>query len=157
MQSKELVRSVYKEVRLRMSRSEVSSKSRTITRKLINDIAWSSYSNVCFFDPISSLNEVDISALKERVGRHSNLKVYVISDHKQAIFPDMKFDLILVPVLAFDKDNHRLGWGGGWYDKFLSKQPKALKIGLCFQNGFVEEGIPHEPHDIPLDKILTEI
>jgi 5-formyltetrahydrofolate cyclo-ligase len=68
-----------------------------------------------------------------------------------------KFDLILVPCLAFDKDNYRLGWGGGFYDRFLAAQPKALKIGLCYQNGFVKEGLTHQPHDIPLDKIITEV
>jgi len=39
----------------------------------------------------------------------------------------------------------------------LAGQPRAFKVGLCFQNGFIEQGLPRESHDIPLDKIITEI
>ena len=41
-------------------------------------------------------------------------------------------DLVLVPGIAFDKEGHRIGYGFGYYDKFLRKVPKAIKIGLCF-------------------------
>jgi 5,10-methenyltetrahydrofolate synthetase len=70
--------------------------------------------------------------------------------------PTSKFDLIIIPCLAFDGDLCRLGWGGGWYDRFLAGQPEAMKIGLAYQNSLVEAGLPREAHDIPLDKIITE-
>jgi 5-formyltetrahydrofolate cyclo-ligase len=154
--TKEELRALYRQIRLRMSKSEVASKSRMIGRKLLNEIDWGSYSSICVFQPIEKLNEVDISGVVPRL-KAQNKGVNIMSQQKDAKAPDQKFDLILVPCLAFDKDNYRLGWGGGFYDKFLAKQPNALKVGVCFQNGFVAEGIPREPHDIPLDKVITEI
>jgi 5-formyltetrahydrofolate cyclo-ligase len=65
------------------------------------------------------------------------------------------FDVIIVPMLGFDTSLQRIGWGGGYYDKFLATQPKAKKIGVCYSIGEVER-IPAEPHDIPLDMIMTE-
>ena len=59
-------------------------------------------------------------------------------------------------MLGFDKTGHRLGYGGGFYDKFLASQKKALIIGLCYEFGHIKTDIPHEPHDIPLQQIVTE-
>lgn len=70
--------------------------------------------------------------------------------------PDFKFDLIFVPTLAFDEHGYRLGYGGGYYDRFLVGQPDAHTVGLCYEQCFVEDGLPHEPHDIPLKMVLTE-
>lgn len=64
-------------------------------------------------------------------------------------------DIVLVPGIAFDKEGHRIGYGFGYYDKFLKKVPKAVKIGLCFDFQVVEK-IPHEEHDVPVDMIVTE-
>ncbi len=64
-------------------------------------------------------------------------------------------DLVLVPGIAFDKNGHRIGYGFGFYDKFLAKVPKAVKIGLCFDFQVVDE-IPREEHDVPVDLIVTE-
>ena len=43
-----------------------------------------------------------------------------------------QIDLVFVPLLAFDNFGHRVGYGGGYYDKFLSKCPRAIKIGLSY-------------------------
>ena len=64
-------------------------------------------------------------------------------------------DLILVPGIAFDKEGHRIGYGFGYYDKFLKKVPKAIKIGLAFDFQIVDK-IPREMHDVPVDLIVTE-
>src|SRR5205085_1415379 len=68
--------------------------------------------------------------------------------------PD-KYDAIIVPMLGFDKNLHRIGYGGGYYDKFLATQPQAQKIGVCFEVCRVKE-IPIEEHDVKLDLIVTE-
>lgn len=65
-----------------------------------------------------------------------------------------EYDLIIVPGLAFDKQNHRLGYGGGYYDNFMVHHPSAQKIGIFYPFQEVEE-IPMEPHDIRLDHILV--
>jgi 5-formyltetrahydrofolate cyclo-ligase len=75
------------------------------------------------------------------------------SDTKLA--PVTDFDLIIVPMLGFDASLHRLGYGGGYYDRLLAVR-RVPTIGLCFADGFMPDGIPHEPHDIPLSVIITE-
>ena len=70
--------------------------------------------------------------------------------------PVSKFDAILVPMLGFDSTLHRIGFGGGYYDRFLAGQKQAIKIGICFELGKTAE-IPTEPHDIPLDIIISEL
>lgn len=60
----------------------------------------------------------------------------------------------IVPGLAFTRDGRRLGYGGGWYDRFLASAPKsAVKIGVAYSFQIVED-LPAEPHDIPLDDIV---
>lgn len=65
-------------------------------------------------------------------------------------------DLILVPGLAFTETGHRLGYGGGYYDGFLSTLKKPVTtIALAFKFQIVES-LPIEPHDVPVDYILTD-
>ena len=63
------------------------------------------------------------------------------------------YDLIVVPGLAFDEQNYRLGYGGGYYDSFLANQKEALKIGVFYPFQKVDL-IPIESHDLSLDQIL---
>ena len=63
-------------------------------------------------------------------------------------------DLIVVPGLAFDRRGQRIGWGGGYYDRFLAQVP-AVKIGLCY-DALVLDCIPGEPHDVPVDLVVAE-
>ena len=65
-----------------------------------------------------------------------------------------EYDFIIIPGLAFDKNNYRLGYGGGYYDTFLSQHPKAFKQGIFYPFQEVPE-IPCEQHDIRLNHILT--
>ena len=61
------------------------------------------------------------------------------------------FDIVLIPLLAFDKNGHRVGYGKGFYDRYLVKcRPDCLKIGISLfdQVDLIEEV---ESHDIPLD------
>lgn len=64
-------------------------------------------------------------------------------------------DLILVPGLAFTRRGFRLGYGGGYYDRLLSEPGHALTLGACFQALLLEE-LTHEPHDVPVDFLVTE-
>ena len=71
----------------------------------------------------------------------------------KVIFPK----IILIPLLGYSKSGFRLGYGGGYYDKYLSKNGigDVKKIGIAFSFQEVEE-IPFEDHDERLDWILTE-
>lgn len=62
--------------------------------------------------------------------------------------------LILVPLLGFDRRLHRLGYGQGHYDRILAARGDALAIGLAYDEQEVA-ALPVEPHDIPLDAIVT--
>lgn len=66
----------------------------------------------------------------------------------------VNYDLIIVPMLAGDQELNRLGYGSGFYDKFLSSQPKAVKLGLCFQENIVDK-LLIEPHDMTMDLIVS--
>lgn len=138
-----------------MSQAEVNTKSRIINKKLINQVEWSKLKRISVFKPIIKLNEVDISPLAEKLEQQA-ISVEFMSPSKAALMSKNRFDLIIVPCLAFDKDNFRLGWGGGFYDRFLAEQLHALKIGVCFQNGFIPAGVPREAHDISLDVIISD-
>lgn len=65
------------------------------------------------------------------------------------------FDLIIIPGLAFDDNNYRLGYGGGYYDNFIVNHPNAYKLGIFYPQQKVKE-VPTETHDIKLDRILVK-
>ena len=67
-------------------------------------------------------------------------------------------DILLVPLVAFDKDLNRLGYGGGFYDRYIqkiSKIKKVFKVGLAFSFQKLKN-IPSNKYDKKLDLIITE-
>ena len=61
--------------------------------------------------------------------------------------------LVLMPGLAFDKEGHRIGYGGGFYDRFLEKEPNHPTVALCYDF----QMLPHletDAHDIPVDLVI---
>ena len=69
-------------------------------------------------------------------------------------WPHATPNVLLVPMLAFDRRGHRLGYGGGFYDRTLEAL-KVPAIGIAYAGQEVES-LPHEPHDMALSFILTE-
>ena len=68
--------------------------------------------------------------------------------------PPETLEVIFIPLLAFDKNGHRVGYGKGFYDRFLQKcNPTAIFIGLSYFDA--EPQIPFEDTDIPLDYCIT--
>ena len=67
--------------------------------------------------------------------------------------------LMLVPLAAFDPIGHRIGYGAGYYDRFISRLRDAghtpRLIGVAFDEQRVKR-VPNEPHDVPLEAILTQ-
>jgi len=66
-----------------------------------------------------------------------------------------EIDIVVMPALAFGINGYRLGFGHGHYDRYLSSKKGVIKIGTCFDKDLYEY-LPHEPHDIKLDYIITE-
>jgi 5-formyltetrahydrofolate cyclo-ligase len=80
--------------------------------------------------------------------------IYVPSPAADVLVPDV----VLVPMLAFDRGGHRMGYGGGYYDRTMARlrdQGDVLAVGLAF-SGQVRDDLPVEPHDLRLDWIVTE-
>lgn len=143
-------------------------KSEAIASSLLQEVYWPLVKSVHCFEPIMRLGEVDlvdfVTALQNDV---ANVQVYTsrkfgdewkvvatVDDKSVAEVP--KFDVIIVPMLGFNpKTLHRIGYGGGYYDKLLAGQPQARKVGVCYQ-ACKTERVPDEPHDIRLDMVVTE-
>lgn len=70
-------------------------------------------------------------------------------------FNPEKLDLVIIPGVAFDENGHRIGYGYGYYDRFLKKVKKVKKVGLAFELQLVDK-IPEEWHDVPVDIVVTE-
>ena len=71
---------------------------------------------------------------------------------KQADVPDA---LMIMPGLAFGRDGSRVGFGGGYYDKFLAAHPDLVKVAVAF-SWEIFESVPTSEHDIPVPVIVTD-
>ena len=65
-------------------------------------------------------------------------------------------DLLLVPCVALDGEGRRLGYGGGYFDRFLTQYPNVETMGVLAQ-AFLVESLPHEPFDRKLDGWVTAV
>ena len=61
--------------------------------------------------------------------------------------------LVLMPGLAFDREGHRIGYGGGFYDRFLENEPEHPTVALCYHFQLLDH-LDTEEHDIPVDRVL---
>jgi 5-formyltetrahydrofolate cyclo-ligase len=70
--------------------------------------------------------------------------------------PPEEIDVCLVPGLAFDPRGYRVGYGGGYFDRFLPRlDPRAVRIGLAFHLQVVPD-VPHGTDDQPVDLVVTD-
>lgn len=67
--------------------------------------------------------------------------------------PKDKIDIIFIPGIAFSKEMNRLGYGAGFYDRYL-KDYKGIKVGLCYS--FQIKSFEVYPHDVSMDYVITE-
>jgi 5-formyltetrahydrofolate cyclo-ligase len=182
MKTKNELRQDYRQLRKQLSGDEVNDLSRKITKQLgIWLEGQEDLTHFHLFFPIAKFNEVNtfyIQQLLEQQGKtlftsqvnrdESRLDTLQLPPDA-AFFLDewgipvpqesvrvtsTKIQVVFVPLLAYDKSGHRLGFGKGFYDGFLSslEQP-VLKVGLSFFTP--EESIPVESHDVPLDFCIT--
>ncbi|MBU2476991.1 5-formyltetrahydrofolate cyclo-ligase, partial [Candidatus Micrarchaeota archaeon] len=103
-------------------------------------------------------NEISLSELKDYQKELVSSKLGLFQPAKEFFRPfnPKELDLIVVPGIAFDEKGNRLGFGKGYYDKFLSKiQKKIPVIALAFEEQ-IGEKIVSEKHDIKMHKIITE-
>ena len=65
--------------------------------------------------------------------------------------------VFIMPGLVFDSKKNRIGYGGGYYDRYLEKYPDVKKIGVCFSFQVIAGLLQADTHDIPVDILLTEV
>ncbi|MDO8525168.1 MAG: 5-formyltetrahydrofolate cyclo-ligase [Candidatus Omnitrophota bacterium] len=180
---KHKIRSYIKEKLNSRSELEKTEKSGIIKNKLFNEEVFKKASVVMFY--VSLKDEVNtLSMIDEAIGIGKRVCVpVIIKEEKRLIAGEIKdsmadlkrqhfgiyqpikgrvkevpledIDLIVVPGIAFDKKNFRLGRGHGYYDRFLSALPDHTRtIGLAFDFQVVED-LPKDAHDIPVWKTIT--
>lgn len=67
---------------------------------------------------------------------------------------DFSGALCIVPAIAYDKNGYRLGYGKGYYDRFL-KNNALISVGVCY-NELIEDNLPRDEYDIPVNYIVTQ-
>ena len=83
----------------------------------------------------------------------SSFGIFEPNEECEIIIPTEK-TICITPALLFSKDGHRLGYGKGYYDRFL-KDFNGISVGFSYSD-CVLDFIPHDTYDIPLDMIITE-
>jgi 5-formyltetrahydrofolate cyclo-ligase len=131
-------------------------KNDAVALRAKKELPWQDIRRMHVFQSVDERGEVDTSWVVPYVRSTWPLVQVTLGDStRQAPMPTEKFDLILVPLLAFDDNLNRVGYGGGWYDRFLATQPQAAAVGLAYESQHVER-IVAEPHDIPLSRVITD-
>lgn len=165
--AKSELRKHYSATRRALPDKVVSEKSLQLSERVMTELDWEKVKNIHCFLPLVGHNEPDVRSVIEyaiRAGKQvytSNPRdkktTSVEAAQTQVIEYDLsdnvQFEVIIIPMLAYDPaTHHRLGFGGGFYDRLLAKQPQAYKLGVCFSECVAS--LPSEPHDIPLDDCL---
>jgi hypothetical protein len=126
---------------------------------LINNIPLDGIKKIHIYKPIKKYNEIDTGEFINLVQQnHPDIEIEIAP---KELPPSLKmpkgnkYDLVIVPVLGFDRRGFRLGYGGGYYDRFLAKNNCKQVIGLAYSFSELDT-FPNEPHDQKLDKIITE-
>lgn len=183
LRKKKNIRKKMLKTRQQMNKSKRIEKSREICQRVEKFISEKKLSSVMVF--VSMKNEVNTYPLIDRLIEQDKtvlapvmndvtkeLLPYRLTDSKTELvqneyaiyepnpefcklFPAEEIELVLVPGLAFDRNGYRIGYGGGYYDRFLKYCPDAVWLGLAYENQLVDS-IPHEKWDVPVKMIATE-
>lgn len=134
----------------------VSFNSEVDTHKMIKELLDNKEKNIVVPYVLKNYPILQLSELKN----FDNLEPKnfgILEPKKQYIreFNHEKLDLIIIPGVVFDENGHRVGYGYGYYDRFLKKVKKVKKVGLAFELQLVDK-IPEEWHDVPMDVVVTE-
>ena len=179
--NKQLIRDKYKEKRFGLTQQQIELKSIQIANQSLKLSVWDlSYYHL--FLPIEKQSEINTEFIlqilfgrdKKVVVSSSDFKTFEMSHFlvdQDTCFKKNQFgipepqngcrvnekdlDVVFIPLLAFDQLGYRVGYGKGFYDRFLSKCKKSVvKIGLSFFDPIFEK-IKTNPYDIKLDYCLT--
>ena len=169
------LRAVIEQRRRILTPEEVAADSARIISQIEQMSAFRDAKTVLIYYPVH--NEVDLRPLLAKYGDQKTFLFPVTHRHSMEVRPydgeDMMrrgrygvpepqtktykghIDVIFVPGVVFDQHCHRIGRGAGYYDKFLSKQHLAKKIGVCYTFQLKKHTIPHSLHDHKMDRVVT--
>ena len=163
--------------------SEVSNLSNTILKNADLELSLSAIKTLGSY--FSSNNEVDLEALTEMRLKRNLLTTFprVEPNHSMSLIAPKDFqklnknkfeifepsdgdeiksidhEIIIIPTVGVDQNGYRLGYGGGYYDRFLEsvtqKNKRPLLVGLIYDFQFIDDSI-NELHDIKLDIVFSE-
>ncbi len=184
MTSKAALRTEFKQKRADLSLAVAGEYSRRIANGLFANVDLRKFSTLHTFIRIKRFNEIDTSMIYFRLWRDvpklrtvaprtdlDNQKMENVEfgpkteliespfgirePRTGVVVPSLEIDAVLVPLLAFDERGHRVGYGGGFYDRFLAEcRPDCLKIGLSYFEPIDEISDINE-NDIRLDLAIT--
>lgn len=183
MAPKSSLREKYKSKRNKLTPSDVQLYTKQIHNLLFSRIMMHRFDHIHTFLPIEKQNEVSTGLIIDTLRKDFAPDIYVSKAHEDRTlthhlyspetklitnkwgvpepentkesFPASTFDLVFVPLLAFDKNGHRAGYGGGYYDRFLAKcNPECLKVGLSFFDAVSEISDVNE-WDVALNHCVT--
>ncbi|MGO2358999.1 MAG: 5-formyltetrahydrofolate cyclo-ligase [Mesonia sp.] len=179
--TKNQIRKVYKTKRAKLSAQEVEEKSMAIANQLLSLSVWD-YQFYHLFLSIASHKEVDTEFILHILsGKDKNIVVsksdfktlemqhFLLTDSTPIKVNDwgipepqngieiqaQQLEVVFIPLLAFDLNGSRIGYGKGFYDRFLENcSPNVIKIGLSFFEAEAQL-IEASPLDVPLDYCVT--
>jgi 5-formyltetrahydrofolate cyclo-ligase len=183
-QMKSTLRKYYLTQRKALSSEEIAAKSQQICDIFFQEIDLKSIQYLHIFLPIKKQNEVDTFLIIKRLEKefpfikivvsrsifesfemqHFVLEEAKLTENKWGILEPLgeceevkseKIDLVIIPLLCFDKQGNRVGYGKGFYDRFLQKcSPDALKVGICLEEP-VEQIEDLNEFDVKMDVCIT--
>lgn len=183
METKEQSRKRIIQIRNQMTSEEVAQKSSLIAKKVLKTPEYEEADNILLyadyrhevmtreifddavlhkkkvFFPKSNndgtMNFYQVISVKQLESGYKGIKEPAADERYLYRFLRNEDTLIIVPGVVFDTKGYRVGYGRGFYDRFLQDKRQLTAIGLCFSNQVIEE-LPHDVHDVRMDKIITE-
>ena len=178
MKDKRELRKEILAIRAGMQEKEVRERSRIICNNLRRRKEYENAEELCLYMPIK--NEVDVTLLLEAAEKEgkgiwlprvieSEMEFFrygsgvglvkgsfniMEPDSDEILIPNEK-TLIIMPGAVFSFKRERIGYGGGFYDRFLEKHPACMTAAVCYSFQILNE-IPSEKHDIKPDIIISE-
>ncbi len=129
--------------------------SREAKKQALRIVDWVDVHKVHIYTARADWHEIETKQLGAKLKeQYPSIVIETSAISSDAPIPTTQFDVIVVPVLGFDDLGYRIGLGRGWYDRFLSTQTKAYKVGLAYSWGR-QVVIPHDAHDVALDVIIA--
>lgn len=177
--SKKEIRNSIREFRNNLDADEFNRKSSVIFNRIIQESWFEEVETLLVY--VSVRNEVDTYRLMDYAFSHGKkVAVPKITDNQMYFYyinspdqlsggffgipepVDLSFPLtdftekctIIVPGLAFTVEGHRIGYGGGFYDRFLSEN-NLYKVGICFKEQIYDR-LSTEQHDVLMNQIITD-